>query len=408
MAALATVSTGGGSSYPLEGVRVLDLSEGIAGPYCTRLLAGYGADVLKVERPSGDPARSLPPFPGDVPNPEASGTFLSLNTAKRGVTLDWHTPTGRDLLLRLLDGVDVVVESDGVEGLAWLGLTDDSLRTARTRLVVTSVTAFGLTGPYRDFACSEAVVSAIGGLMGLTGEPDREPLASGGNISAMGTGLNAYTATVAAILHQLVTGEGDHLDVSIFDHIATIPEVYVQMQVVDGEGRGRMGNRTGATWGLFPAAEGFVTVACDYRRDLAHVGDAFGLPELAGPRYDDFLYGQAEYIDEIEALVRGALYSGTAQEVYHKAQAAHLPWGYMSTPQNLVESEQFQAREFFHEVDHPVAGPQLYARGPALMSEGSWRTGRAPLLGEHNADVFCGQLGLSAADLAALRAAGVV
>lgn len=394
--------------YPLDGIRVLDISEGIAGPYCTRLLAGYGADVLKVERPGGDPSRRLPPFPGDEPNQEASGTYLFLNTAKRGITLDWSTPTGRALLLRLLDRVDVLVESDGVTGLAWLGLTEEQLRAARPGLIVTSVTPFGLTGPYRDYAYSEAVAGAIGGLMGLTGEPDREPLTNGGNISAMGTGLNAYTATAAAILQKLITGEGDHLDVSVFDHIATIPEVYVQMGIVDGEERGRLGNRTGATWGLFPAAEGFVAVACDYRRDLTHLANAFDVPELLDIRFDDFLYGRAEYIDEIEALLRAALYTGTSEEVYHKAQAAHLPWGYMSTPQDLVESEQFKAREFFREVDHPVAGPQLYARGPARLSDGQWKVERAPLLGEHNEVVFCGELGLQRSELAELRAAGVV
>jgi formyl-CoA transferase len=393
----------------LEGVRVLDISEGIAGPYCTRLLAGFGADVIKVERPgAGDPARALPPFPDDEPHPEKSGTFLVLNMAKKSITLDWRTASGRHLLRRLLEDADILVESSGTDALAWLGLDDDRLAHDRPDLVVTSITPFGLTGPYAGYQYSEGVIVAIGGLMSLTGEPDREPLKNGANISAMGAGLNAYSATVAALYSRMRFGEGEHLDISVFDHIATIPEVYVQMTVVDGEPRTRLGNRTGATWGLFPAAEGHVAVACDYRRDLTHLAGAFEVPELLAPRYDDFLYGRAEHIEEIEALVRGALLTGPAEAIYHRAQAAHLPWGYVATPEDLVHSEQFKARGFFAEVDRPYAGRQTYSQGPVLMSEGSWVTERAPLLGEHNAEILEGRLGLSRRELAALRRAGVV
>ena len=148
-------------------------------------------------------------------------------------------------------------------------------------------------------------------------------------------------------------------------------------------------------------------MACDYRRDIVHVADAFGIEELLDPKYDDYLFGRARHIDEIEALVRAAALTAPAEEVYHKAQAAHLPRAYVNAPEDLLRSQQFRARGFWTAIDHPVAGTLTYATAPARMSDSAWRSERAPLLGEHNREILGHRLGLSDAEITQLRAAGV-
>ncbi|MCX6020954.1 MAG: CoA transferase, partial [Chloroflexi bacterium] len=164
-------------NLPLAGLKVLDLTWHIAGPYCTKMLADLGADVIKIERPHhGDPARHTGPFPGDRPDPERSGTFLSLNTNKRSVTLDLKTPTGRSLFFELLQWADVLAENFTPGVMERLGLGYDRLRQERPQLVMTSISNFGQTGPYRLYKAPEMVAQAANGLMGSTGDHDREPL----------------------------------------------------------------------------------------------------------------------------------------------------------------------------------------------------------------------------------------
>lgn len=383
---------------------MLELAEGIPGPYCGRLLAGYGADVLKIESPQGgDLARSHPPFPGDRVDPEASGLFLFLNTGKRGITIDWRPATGRELLRRLIAEADVLIESAGPEAMEALGLDGASRQRDFPKLVLVSVSAFGSFGPYRDYRATEGVAAALSGLMSLTGEPDREPLKNGGYLLSYGCGQYAFTAAVAA----LYAGAGEHIETSVLDNAMTVVEVAPQMTAADGKVRRRLGNVTAPGWALYPCADGWVAVALEYRKDLTRAAKAMGIDELLDPRFDDFVWGHSEHGDEITALLVGWFLPRTRQEIYEVAQANHLPWGYVAFPEDMLADPQLQAREFFEEFDHPVAGRQTYPGAPFTMSETPWRTGRAPLLGEHNAEVYSA-LGLSPSDLSNLRAAGVV
>ncbi len=203
----------------LEGVRVLDLTHHIAGPWCTKLLADYGADVIKIERPgSGDPTRSIGPFYHDDPHLEKSGLFLHLNTNKRSVTLDLKRPTGQDIARRLAQNVDIVVESFSPGVMADLGLDYPILEKLNPRVVVTSISNFGQTGPYRDLKASEIVSSAMGGPMNVTGHAEREPLKLGGSIVAYQAGsVAAYSTMVALYQAEEDDGEGQHVDVSIYE-----------------------------------------------------------------------------------------------------------------------------------------------------------------------------------------------
>ena len=206
---------------PLDGVKILDLSEDIAGSFCARLLADYGAEVLKLEPPAGAALRRMPPFFGDDPHLEKSLFFLAMNLNKKSATINLKTGAGRELLRELVPHVDVVVESYRPGYLEDLGLGYESLATINPRLVMTSVTPFGQTGPYSQYAGEEIVSYAMGLIMSISGLQDREPLKHGGFQAQYEGGLNGAAATAMALFMQDSTGEGQHIDVSITECVAS-------------------------------------------------------------------------------------------------------------------------------------------------------------------------------------------
>jgi crotonobetainyl-CoA:carnitine CoA-transferase CaiB-like acyl-CoA transferase len=209
-------------SQALEGVRVLDLTRHVAGPMCTKLLADYGADVVKIERPGrGDPARWIAPFLHDLPHPERSGLFLHLNTNKRGVTLDLKTDTGRVIFFKLLASADIVVENFHPRVMPSMGLDYATLNKARPNLVMTSISNFGQTGPYREWNASDLILYAMGHEMWGTGQPDLEPGAMANKLMLHMAGLMACMATVGAFYGAQFQGEGQQIDISIMEVLAS-------------------------------------------------------------------------------------------------------------------------------------------------------------------------------------------
>ena len=203
-------------THALEGYLVVDLTERVAGPYCTKLMALQGAEVVKVEPPgTGDAMRAMGPFVGGDPHPEKSVPFLYLNTGKMSVTLDVEQHSARNLLLELAKRADVFVESYAPGYLASLGLGPDALLDANPRLVVSSISHFGQTGPYSGYKGEEIVDQAISGHVDITGEPDREPIKMGGNLAQYAGGQAAFASTLIAVYHAALTGEGQHVDNSI-------------------------------------------------------------------------------------------------------------------------------------------------------------------------------------------------
>ena len=202
----------------LSDVKVLDLTWHIAGPYCTKLLADYGAEVIKVEKPEeGDPTRRMAPFFKDDPHPEKSGLFLHLNTNKKGITLDLKSATGKKIIKELVSKVDILVESFSPRVMPSLGLDYQTLEQINPKLVMVSISNFGQSGPYRDFKASEIVEYAMGGEMYSTGIADREPLKLGGNVTQYQAGTVAAVATVGALYAAEFQGTGQHVDVSIME-----------------------------------------------------------------------------------------------------------------------------------------------------------------------------------------------
>ncbi|MBI4496492.1 MAG: CoA transferase, partial [Chloroflexi bacterium] len=367
------------ATLPLAGVKVLDLGQMVAGPYCTKLLAGLGAEVIKVERPGpGDPARRVGPFPDDVPDAEKSGLYLYLNTAKRSITLNLKTETGKAILRRLVEWADVVVENFEPRVLPELGLDYASLERIKPSLVMTSITNFGQDGPYRDYRGTEMTIFAAGGLMYQIGFPELPPLKFGGNIVQYSGGLSAFTATLFALYHAEMTGVGQHVDVSLAEVIASNHFQSVVEYIYTG-----MEHKRNRTMMIFPTQDGYVNATTQ-----AHMWPRFpgvvGMPELLeDPRFQT-VEGRRQYHDELEAMLLLFMVEHTKEEVYHMGQAAHLPFGYMASVEDLTNSAQYQARGFFVEMDHPAAGKQTYPGTPLRVGQSPWQHGRAPLLGEHN------------------------
>jgi len=394
----------------LFNLHVVDISQGIAGPYCAGLMAGLGAEVIKVEPLEGDAARRRGPFFHDDPHPEKSGLFLYINQGKKGITLNLGSTTANGLFLKLVAWADIVIESFKPGYLATLGLGYAELEKVNPRVILTSITPFGQNGPYRDWKGTELISYAMGGQMYQFGDPDKEPLKTGGSVAQYFAGMMGMTSTLTALFNRRVTGEGQHVDVSMTEAIASMLEGSTAGWKYAGAVSGRSANsgRTAAE-GQYQCKDGYVQVSTVVGNNASfqRFKDLMGVPELGDPRYAT-AEGRIEHRAEIDRLMQPWLSAHTKLEIYEMAQANRLPFGYASTSEDLINSPQFKARGYFVELDHPVTGTLTYPGAPYKMTETPWQSARAPLLGEHNAEVYCTQLGLQKEDLARLRAEGVV
>jgi len=360
----------------------------VAGPYCTKLFAELGAEVIKVERPgTGDPARRAGPFPGDIPEPEQSGLFLYLNTGKKSITLDLECEQDRHTLEQLVAEADILVETFAPGTLATLGLTDERLFGLNPGLVITSITSFGQNGPYKSYAADEITLLAMGGLLYMTGRPSDPPLKMGGMLAQYCAGINGFIGSMAALFVRRQTGVGQHVDIAIMETVMEMLEGAIAEWSYDQQVRVRTGNAASGGWGIYPCKDGYVAVVSGARDTFRRFAELFERPELADPKYDS-PPGRQRYRDEIEALMLPWLLDRTRQEIYERAQALHLPFGYFSEPQDLLASPHLHAREFFVELDHPRVGRLPYPGAPFKLGKTPMQFSRAPLLGEHNNELL--------------------
>ena len=399
------------SEQALSDVKVLDLTWYIAGPYCTKLLADYGADVLKVEKPgSGDPARKIGPFLGDDPHAEKSGLFLYLNTSKRSVTLNLKTEAGKKLFKELAREADAVVENFSPGVMARLGLDYETLEKINPRLVMTSISNFGQTGPYRDYKASHLVENALGGWMHFIGEPQREPLQAGGWLTHYVAGLAGAIATGAAIYHQRETGQGQYVDISIMEAIILLQTYNTVQQSYLGWSRKRVGNIFVFGFGC-PATcqDGYLGVNAYTHPQWEELCRFIGMPDmLEEPKYKT-LMGRREHAPEITARIAPWFRDKKKEETFHAAQERRIPFGLIPTTEDLRNLVQLKAREWFVEVEHPMTGRVAYPGAPFKMSETPWEIRHgAPLLGEHNWEVYGERLGYSRDDLVRLNEQGAI
>ena len=401
------------SERALSGVTVLDLSQYITGPYCTRLLADYGADVIKIEQPgSGDVGRHRGPFFHDQPTPDASGPFLHLNANKRSITLNLKTASGRRILRRLVAEADILVESFPPATASSLGLDYSELRSLNPALVMASISNFGQEGPYRDYKSSEIITYAMGGPMYATGLAEREPVKLGANVIQHHAGASCAAATMIALTQAEQTGLGDHLDFSLMRAQAANMDRRTTMFVgfqhtKEVNRRLSIGSAPGA--GVSPSADGYFAMSGDGAR-FHLTAKMIGHPELLeDPRFqDDTARAQPGRREEFEEYFLPWALSYTKREIFQQAQAQHIPSAPINDAADLLAEPVFHERGFWSTIDHPV-GRVVDTGRPFIMNRTPWEIRRpAPLLGEHNREVLGGLLGMSAPELASLRESGVI
>jgi len=421
----------------LEGIRALDLA-GPMGMYAGKLMADMGADVIKVEQPGGDPMRNIGPFYHDDPDPEKSLYWFAMNTSKRGITLGLETADGRDIFRRLAKSADVVIESFPPGYMEELGLGYLALRDLNPGIIVTSITGFGQNGPYRDWKSSDLIGVGMGGLMyfaGFPGEPPNRPGASQGYYQAS---LHGAVGTMLALYHRDLTGEGQWIDISMQEAVSMSMETAMQTWDLRKQVKGRTGDshalpslflfpcKNGYTYWMvgitghgaqrdvlveWMASEGMAEDLTDEKWVplMEKMSDLPGLVTLAATDQVAFMTMAAEFA-HFDEVFRKFLMAKTKEELYAEGQKRRLMVVPVNDTSDLIKDPQLIFRKFFVDVHHSELGASItYPGAPYRLSGFEWSIRRrAPRIGEHNIEVYEGELGLSRGQLAVLKQEGAI
>ena len=402
----------------LGDVRVLDLT-GEIGAYCTKLLADLGADVIKIEPPGGDPARAVGPFYHDEPGPERSLSFANLNTNKRGVVLDLESADGRAAFEKLVRTADIVVESFPPGYVDRLGFGYEGLSKLRPDVIVTSITGFGQTGPHAGYLAPDIVGVAMAGIMWLAGRPDDPPNLPPCTQGYISTGIQAASGTLMALYHRDVTGEGQHVDVSMQEALLMAEETAMQSYDLQKNVRNRTGTRGALPipvpgMGPYEAADGWIwsyvgapggaawTVLLDWMAGEGKAEDLTDEPYVStvaelNMRFltavvlnPDSAKEKKPVLAHIDEVLMRFFKSKPKWELYEQGQQRRLLIGIVSTPEDLAKNPQLEARRWFQDVRHDDLGDTLRYPGPPYrLSETPWQLARRPpMLGEHTNEVL--------------------
>ena len=397
----------------LSGYRVLDLADS-NGAYCTKLLADLGADVIKIERPEGDPGRRIPPFVDDVPHPEKSLYFLYRNANKRGITLTLDTVEGINIFKKLVNTADVLVENSPPDYMGSLGLDYSVISEINPGLIMASITEFGHSGPYKERKGSNLVDFALSGIMITSGYPGKEPCLLPGSPAYDSASVHASVSIVAALYMRSTTKQGQYIDTSV--HVTSRTGLYpwiipnYSYALNPGGPPPTSENRMGAQiYPVFPCKDGFIRVIALTPRQWDALVRVLDNPEvLRTEEWRSFMYriGNA---DDLYALMLEFTTKFTMRELFEAGRREGVPIAPILSIADFYNSPQTKAREYFVEVDHPVAGKADYPGPPYKWTETPATMRRpAPCLGEHNEEVYCQELGLSRGDLASLRGGGII
>jgi CoA:oxalate CoA-transferase len=398
----------------LDDVSVLELTNRLSGAFCAKLLADQGADTIKIEAPGkGDAARHEPPFIGVTPHPEKSTLFLAYNTNKRGITLDVTTPSGKALLLRLVAERDILIESFAPGYLDELGLGYEVLREVNPRLIMTSITPFGQSGPYRHYQADDLILQAVGGFLYTSGSSDKPPMGTALHQTEIVSARNATIATMAALTQQRISGgEGQHIDVSIMEAVISTPPHFIHQYSFLGTVIGRgFGDRTVLDGMHLATSDSDVTLttAGTGGNPMQTWADFLDEPKLTDPKFSTRL-GRAQHWQELLDLIQAKLAHWKAHDFMRQAMDKRLVVGVVQSPTEVVNCPHLAERGTFASLDHAEAGSLNYP-GPGFLVDGVNPIAgghAAPHLGEHNIEVYVNELGLSLDDLGVLSAAGVV
>ncbi len=401
----------------LQGLRVLDMTQYEAGTSCTQALAWLGADVVKVEPPGfGDPGRGGARGEGNAPY------FINWNSNKRSIVLDLKQPEGRQIILDMAPHYDVFVENYGPGVVERLEIGYDAMKQANPSIIYAQLKGFGTSGPYSDYKCFDMVAQATAGAFSVTGDADGPPMRPGPTVGDAGTGVQLALAITAAYVQKLVTGEGQHIEISMQEAMT----YYMRTQVAIGADWGnavaqRNGNGGTATTNLYPCGPAepqesfgprgpndYAFVMCSRPHMWVALAQAIGQPELASdPRFDT-IEARITNADALYEIVAEWTQRHTKHEVMRILGEAGVPVGKNFDTRDLFRDEHLNERGFVHTLDHPEHGEiRLLGWGPR-MSGSRVPIQRAPLMGEHSDEILESDLGFSAERLEQLRGAGVV
>ena len=397
----------------LDDVKVLDLSHSVGGAFCAKLLADQGAQTIKVERPGlGDPTRHEPPFLSGEPDIEQSSLYLAHNTNKRGITLNLETVEGRALLMRLVKDSHVVVESFTPGYLDKLGTGYEAMREVNPSIILTSLTWFGQTGPYAHYKGDELISEAMGGfLYAVTGFNDKPPMGTALHQMELSAARGGAIAVMAALLKRKESGDGQQIDVSVFEAAVTVPQLIHGLSYAGRVGR-RGGGDTNVMDGMhLKTKDGEVTLttAGTGGKPLETWTEFLGEPGLLDQRFKT-TPGRRKYYKELFDLVQNKLLEWKNLDLMREATAKGLVIGLVQSIDQVLESPHLEARQFWLDIEHPVGGKLKYS-GPGFLVDGanpSAGSRPAPTLGQHNTEIYTNELGISEEELGILAATGVV
>ncbi|MEA1958911.1 MAG: CoA transferase [Chloroflexota bacterium] len=416
----------------LSGCRVLDLTDE-KGLFCGKVLGDFGADVIKIESPGGDAARNIGPFYKDMPDPEKSLFWFAANTSKRGITLDIESPDGKEIFERLVSSADIVVESFAPGYIDYVGLGYDDLVNIKADIVMTSITPFGQTGPYAHYQATDLIGAAMGGMARILGDLGRPPVRMGADPqSYFHAGLQGALGSVMAYYHKELTGQGQYVDVSMQDAVElTLMNAVEIFEILGANLMGlgqyfvsvRPGQAPLFTRTIVPCKDGYVTLMFGGGAFAGVAGSSKALVEWANSEgyalelkdFDFATMWDGSTITQEESNSRNAsidafVLTKTKAELYAKAIEKGILLSPCATIEDVLVNAQLEARGFWEMVDHPELGESIkYPGAPVKMKETPWNIHRrAPLIGEHNEEIYESELGISREKMAILKANGVI
>jgi crotonobetainyl-CoA:carnitine CoA-transferase CaiB-like acyl-CoA transferase len=393
-------------SGPLAGLRMVDVTENLAGPYCAMLLADMGVDAVKIERPGiGDTTRGW-----GEPRDTVSRAFTMVNRNKRSVVVDLKQPEGVEIVRRLAAQADILLENHRPGYMERIGLGYEALRAQNPRLIYAQISGFGQTGPYRDRGGLDLVAQAMSGLMSVTGEEDGAPNKAGFPVTDLGTGMFTAYGILCALQARERSGVGQRVDASLLETGIAFSVWQTAKYLDTGVAPGRMGSAhpLSAPYQAFRTADGYIVIGAGSQGLYKRLCALLGLPELAeDARFDTQPKRMNGYV-ELAALLQQATVSRTSAELLAALEQVGIPAGPILDVGEMLEDPQAQARAMVIDTDHPVFGPLRTIGNPVKLSETPWELrSLAPRLGEHT-DQVLSDWGFSDGEVAALRQQGAL
>ena len=391
----------------LDGVRVLDLSRVMSGPFCTAMFADLGAEVIKIEMPNaGDDSRHFGPFVDGE-----SAYFMLLNRGKKSVTLDLKSDRGRDLLKALVAECDVVVENFRPGVAKRLGLHYEALKEINPALIYASISGFGQDGPLADRPAYDLIVQAMSGVMDITGERDGPPTAVGESVVDVCTGMFAAWGISTALFSRERTGKGRHLDIAMLDTMYSMMLTVLGMQLFTDRPPSRVGSRHPVTYpvDVFATTDGYIVMVITTDRAFGALCDVIGRPDMANDEKFRTNADRNANEAELKAAIEAWTSTLSREAAVGALAEAGLPAGPVLSVGDVAESEHIAHRGMMTPAPHPVFGDAPTVRQPVIFSDAEQASGASsPMLGEHTRQVLASVLGMQDSELDTLEKDGVV